>query len=146
MVLVLMNLQMNSQTTLTKNNRVSYFINQKGDTIITMKLSDAKIIFKDLLDCKILDSLYTLNYEKTIQLNDIMNLRLEEIKMLNGKINNLQDIINISDEKLKNKDLEISILSEDNDKLKKEVRKQKLLKKLFMVTTIALPITLILIL
>jgi hypothetical protein len=141
-----MALPMSSQNISKVNNKPKAItsINSKGDTLVSFMLKDAKTILSDLFDYKIVDSLLieykikdSLNNRKIeLLVNDIRQLQIQS----NNKdlqISNLNSIID-------NKE-QIALLDKDIiKKQKKEIRKQKVLKVVFMVTSVTLPIIVLL--
>ncbi len=128
-----------------KEPRVQAFVNQQGDTIIQMKLDDAKIILADVLDREIADSLVNV-YKTRDSLNkSTIELQVKEIRALQQKgLNYEQQVVNL--EKItKNKDTEIEILNKSLDDEKKATRKQRRLKNLGFVGCVVLPIIVLLI-
>jgi gamma-glutamyl phosphate reductase len=126
---------------------IKTIVNQKGDTLVIMHLNDAKKILTDLLQCEVTDSLLTvyverdsLNSEKIILKDNLiekLNLQNENYKKI---VSNLETVINNKDEIIVFKDRTI-------DQQKKEIKKQKFLKKLGFVGCVLLPvITLIVVL
>jgi gamma-glutamyl phosphate reductase len=126
---------------------IKTIVNQKGDTLVIMHLNDAKKILTDLLQCEVTDSLLTvyverdsLNSEKIILKDNLiekLNLQNENYKKI---VSNLETVINNKDEIIVFKDRTI-------DQQKKEIKKQKFLKKLGFVGCVLLPvITLIIVL
>jgi gamma-glutamyl phosphate reductase len=126
---------------------IKTIVNQKGDTLVIMHLNDAKKILTDLLQCEVTDSLLTvyverdsLNSEKIILKDNLiekLNLQNENYKKI---VSNLETVINNKDEIIVFKDRTI-------DQQKKEIKKQKFLKKLGFVGCVILPvITLIIVL
>lgn len=121
-------------------------VNESGDTLIVMSLVDAKYILTDLLECEITDSLLTeyverdsLNTEKII-LKDKIISKLEEQNL------NKDQIIDNLNSLIKNKDTEISLKDEIIKDREREIKKQKRLKKLGFIGSIALPILTLIIL
>ena len=51
-----MGLQASSQITSTGNNRVTTYINEVGDTMVSMHYEDARILLNDVLGCEYTDS------------------------------------------------------------------------------------------
>jgi gamma-glutamyl phosphate reductase len=126
---------------------IKTIVNQKGDTLVIMHLNDAKKILTDLLQCEVTDSLLTvyverdsLNSEKIILKDNLiekLNLQNENYKKI---VSNLETVINNKDEIIVFKDRTI-------DQQKKEIKKQKFLKKIGFVGCVLLPvITLIIVL
>lgn len=134
-----------SQTTL--NGNIESLVNDKGDTLIVMHLDDAKMLLTDLLECEVTDSLLnvyverdSLNKEKIILKDGIIN----KLKLQNQ---NSETIIKNLEELLKNKDKEISLKDDIIETQKKEIKKQRNLKRVGFISAVVLPIlTLILIL
>jgi hypothetical protein len=112
-----------------------------------MSLSDAKLILSDLLEYEITDSLLnvyverdSLNSEKIILKDSIIEKLELQNKNKDEIIKNLNDIITNKIKEIEYKDLTI----EDQ---KKEIKKQRNLKRLGFVGSVVLPIlTLILLL
>lgn len=122
-----MALPVSSQITL-KPNQVKAFINEKGDTLIAMRLADAKIILTDVLNYQIADSLVKVYEAKNDKQNEIITVQKEVIDNLQLKIENKDKQLNVLGEIIKNKDKEIVLLNDVVKKQKKEIIKQKLLK------------------
>ena len=145
MLWMLMVLPAVSQT--ISKGEIKTIVNQKGDTLVIMHLNDAKKILTDLLQCEVTDSLLTVyverdsfNSEKIILKDNLiekLNLQNENYKKI---VSNLETVINNKDEIIVFKDRTI-------DQQKKEIKKQKFLKKLGFVGCVLLPvITLIIVL
>jgi hypothetical protein len=134
-----------SQTTL--NGTIESVVNKEGDTLVIMSLSDAKLILSDLLEYEITDSLLnvyverdSLNSEKIILKDSIIEKLNLQNKNKDEIIKNLNDIVINKIKEIEYKDLTI----EDQ---KKEIKKQRNLKRLGFVGSVVLPIlTLILLL
>lgn len=134
-----------SQTTL--NGNIESLVNDKGDTLIVMHLDDAKMLLTDLLEYEVTDSLLnvyverdSLNKEKIILKDGIIN----KLKLQNQ---NSETIIKNLEELLNNKDEEISLKDDIIETQKKEIKKQRNLKRVGFISAVVLPIlTLILIL
>lgn len=134
-----------SQTTL--NGNIESLVNDKGDTLIVMHLDDAKMLLTDLLECEVTDSLLnvyverdSLNKEKIILKDGI----IDKLKLQNQ---NSETIIKNLEELLNNKDEEISLKDDIIETQKKEIKKQRNLKRVGFISAVVLPIlTLILIL
>ena len=133
MLCLMMTLQMASQTT---SEPIVKSVNLNGDTVITMFMSDARIIFKGLMGQTIGDSLLA-----KYAVNDSINKKTiagqeSVIKLLKSKNGDLNLIIDGKDNIIKNKDIEIALLEEDKVKLKDDVKKEKNLKNLFKGSTL----------
>ena len=134
-----------SQTTL--NGTIESVVNKDGDTLVIMSLSDAKLILSDLLEYEITDSLLnvyverdSLNSEKIILKDSIIEKLNLQNKNKDEIIKNLNDIVINKIKEIEYKDLTI----EDQ---KKEIKKQRNLKRLGFIGSVVLPIlTLILLL
>lgn len=132
---------MHSQTTSIKEPRVQTIVNVKGDTLIQMHLSDAKIILADVLDKEVLDSIVDV-YKQRDSINDnTIQLQVKEIRLLNEKSlnqvaqnDNLNKIIEL-------KNAEIAELNKTINIQKKEIKKQKFYKVLTFIAAVVLPIT-----
>jgi len=132
---------MHSQTTSIKEPRVQTIVNVKGDTLIQMHLSDAKIILADVLDREVLDSIIDV-YKQRDSINDsTIQLQVKEIRLLNEKSlnqvaqnDNLNKIIEL-------KNAEIAELNKTIVIQKKEIKKQKFYKVLTFIAAVVLPIT-----
>lgn len=132
---------MHSQTILTKEPRVQAFVNQKGDTIIQMKLDDAKIILADVLDREVADSLVNVYKERDSINKNTIELQLKVIRALQEKgVNYEQQITNLK-KIIENKDVEIITINKSLEDQKKATRKQRRLKNLSIIGCIVLPIT-----
>lgn len=124
---------------------IKTIINENNDTLIIMTLEDGKKILTDLLECEITDSILdeyvlrdSLNTEKII-------LKEEMITRLIDKNGNYEQVINNMELIINNKDSEIVIKDNNIKDLKKEVRKQKRQKVIAIITSITLPILVVLI-
>jgi hypothetical protein len=134
-----------SQT--TSNGTIESVVNKDGDTLVIMSLSDAKLILSDLLEYEITDSLLnvyverdSLNSEKIILKDSIIEKLELQNKNKDEIIKNLNDIITNKIKEIEYKDLTI-------EGQKKEIKKQRNLKRLGFVGSVVLPIlTLILLL
>ena len=134
-----------SQT--TSKGTIESVVNKDGDTLVIMSLSDAKLILSDLLEYEITDSLLnvyverdSLNSEKIILKDSI----IEKLKLQNK---NKDEIIKNLNTIIINKIKEIEYKNLTIEDQKKEIKKQRNLKRLGFVGSVVLPIlTLILLL
>ena len=137
-----MALQSHSQTTLIEE-RVTSFINEKGDTMIVMSYEDAKTLLRDVLYYEYVDSLY-LEYKERDSLNtnaivmqknilDVYAQKITNIKVMNENLNSV----------ITNKDSELTLKDDIIKQQKKEIRKQKRLKIIGFIGSIVLPIVVI---
>lgn len=134
-----MGLQANSQTTLTDTNKIKCVV-INNDTLITMPLSEAKIVLKGVLDGEVADSLLNVYIERDKLNNDVIQLQVKEIRALQEKSDNQAKLANNLDSIIKNKDTEIADLNAIIKKQKKEIRKQKFIKTIALIGDVALPV------
>ena len=130
---------MNCQIT-SKNIKTVQFVKVNGDTLIQMSLDDAKIVLNGLMRSEISDSLIKA-YEikdsismNTIKLQDIENT------LLKAKSSNQEKIIENYAKIIENKDDELNISKYIVQQQKKEIRKQKIIKKISLVGNVVLPV------
>lgn len=126
---------------------IKSIVNKEGDTLIIMTLEDSKLILSDLLQCEITDSLLNVYVERDSLNSEKIILKDEIIEKLKLKNKNSEEQIKNLTEILDNKNQEISFKDQIIKDQKKEIRKQRNLKRLGFIGSIALPIiTLILLL
>ena len=133
-----------SQT--TSNGTIESVVNKDGDTLVIMSLSDAKLILSDLLEYEITDSLLnvyverdSLNTEKIILKDNIIEKLELQNKNKDEIIKNLNTIISNKIKEIEYKDLTI-------EEQKKEIKKQKNLKRVGFIGAVVLPILTLIIL
>jgi len=142
---MLMVLPVASQT--ISKGEIKSIVNKEGDTLIIMTLEDSKLILSDLLQCEITDSLLNVYIERDSLNSKKIILKDEIIEKLKLKDKNSEEQIKNLTTILGNKDKEISLNNETIENQKKEIKKQRNLKRLGFIVSIALPIiTLILLL
>ncbi len=131
---------MHSQNTLKTEPRVTV-VNTKTDTLIQVKVNDAKILLKDVLDKVVCD-------EMVVKLNDLDSLRIEtilyqtnKIEVLENKISNQAMMVGNLEAVLQNKDTELALLNDIIKKQSREINKQKVFKIAGFSLALALPIT-----
>jgi len=134
-----MALPLNSQIIL-KQKEVKAFINETGDTLIAMRLDDAKIILTDVLNYQIADSLLRIYELKDKNSEEIILIQKEVIYNLNKKIGNQEDALKLLEELIKNKDKEIAYLNDTIKQQKREIIKQKIFKIFGLSGSIVLPV------
>ena len=133
-----MALQANSQTISTP--RVQTLVNTKGDTLIQMSLADAKLVLSDVLQKQVADSIIAA-YEQSDSLQKVtINLKDAELKALQTKYNNTEEMVKNLNSILSNKDTEIETLNGVIKKQKREIFKQKVQKIIGFSAAVALPI------
>lgn len=136
-------LQTHSQTILKP--RVQTLVNSKGDTLIQMSLSDAKIVLVDILQKQVADSIIC-EYEKKDSLqNKTIYLQLDEIRLLQNKLSNEKLMVGNLNTIINDKNTEIEILNNTIKKQKREIFKQKVQKIIGFTAAVVLPIIVLLI-
>mgnify|MGYP004003682023 CR=1 FL=1 len=131
-------LPLHSQT--ISKGEIKEIVNSDGDTLIIMRLEDAKKILSDLLDYEIADSLLLAYKENTSLQDSIIIMQKVTIYKLQEKNYNQHLIITNLDSLVRNKDKEIGIQIEIIEIKKKEIKKQKFLKVVGFIGSILLPI------
>ena len=135
-----MALPIHSQTTSTGSNRVTTYINEVGDTMVSMHYEDARILLDDVLGCEYTDSILTVYKERDSLNTSTITLQKEVLMKMGQEKVNLETMVSKLEEVIKNKDLELGYKDETIKQQKKEIRKQKTLKILGYVGSIVLPI------
>jgi hypothetical protein len=138
-----MALPLNSQITL-KKGQVKAFVSDNGDTLITMRLDDAKLILTDVINYQIGDSIIKQYELKDKESSKVITLQKDAILKLNEKNLNNENSITILETVIKNKNEEILLKDDIIKNQKKEIRKQKLLKIGGFSSAIILPVLLVL--
>lgn len=118
---------LNSQITL-KKGQVKTFVSDTGDTLIAMRLEDAKIVLTDLLNYQLADSIIKEYELKDKESSKVILLQKDVISRLSNQLLNDETRITNLEGVVKNKDEEILIKDNTIKNQKKEIRKQKLLK------------------
>jgi len=132
-------LPLNSQITL-KKGQVKTFVTDNGDTLITMRIEDAKVILTDILNYQIADSIISEYEAKDKETSKVITLQKNAILKLSNELANDEARIAALESVIKNKDVEIAFKDDVIKKQKKEIRKQKLLKILGFSGSIILPV------
>jgi len=132
-------LPLNSQITL-KKGQVKAFVSDNGDTLIAMRIEDAKFILTDILNYQIADSIISEYEAKDKESSKIITLQKNAILKLNDKLANDEARIAALEGIIKNKDEEITFKDDVIKKQKKEIRKQKVLKIIGFSGAIILPV------
>jgi hypothetical protein len=133
-----MMLQTRSQTLLPTQS-VKTLVTSKGDTLIQMKVQDAKVILTKLKECEITDSLVTLYKFETLDKTNMLNIKSETIKTLQLKDTNNLKIIKNLNKSIENKNVEIKGYKSDINKKDKQIKVQKTLKTIGFIGCIILP-------
>ena len=122
-------------------------VNQKGDTLVMMHLSDAKKILTDLLEYEITDSLLNVYIERDSLNSEKIILKDKLIEKLNLQNQNYTTIVSNLEEVIKNKEQVIVFKDKTIKEQEREIKKQRRLKNLGFVGCVVLPIlTLIIVL
>lgn len=136
---------MSSQPTSTGIGRVQA-VEINGDTLIQMHLLDAKVVLKGVLDGETADSLLTIFMVRDSINSSIIQMQVSQIKLLQEKSKNqakLADNLNLI---LYNKDLEVNRLNAIIVEQKKQLRKERFIKKLALIGDIVLPVLVLILL
>ena len=135
---------MHSQNILKVNPRVTPVVTVKGDTVIQLKLADAKIILKDVLEKQVCDTMVA----KMTQLDGFrlttINLQQNKITTLETKFGNCNTMVGNLETVVKNKDTEIGLLNDVIKKQGREIFKQKMFKFMGFGVAILIPVTFLL--
>ena len=124
---------------------IKTIVNSHGDTLIMMRLDDAKIILSDLMELRVVDSLLSI-YKLRDSLNSsTITLQKNVIDKLTQKSDNQNIQLTNFQSILNNKNQEIFFKEDVIKTQKKEIRKQKVLKILGFVGSVVLPTVVILI-
>jgi hypothetical protein len=134
-----MGLQASSQTTSTESRVVTY-IDEKGDTMVSMHYEDARILLNDVLGCEYTDSLLTVYKERDSLNTQTITLQKEVLMKMGQEKMNLQQMIDNFEDIVANKDAENELLKDTIKQQKKEIRKQKALKLMGFAGSIILPV------
>jgi hypothetical protein len=122
-----MGLQGNCQNTSTEEkNRITTYITDKGDTMVSMSIEDAKTLLEDVLNYEYSDSLLTVYKERD-------SLNTKTITLQKEVNNNLEEVI-------KNKNKELKLKENTIEEQKKEIKKQKTFKIFGLSGSVILPI------
>ena len=135
-----------SQSQTISKGEVNTTVNENGDTLVIMNLEDAKIILSDLMEYEVVDSLLTIYKEKDSLNTQTITLQKDVIVKLTKKSQNLELQVSNFQSILDNKNTEIELKEDTIKNMKKEIRKQKVLKFFGFTGSIILPIITLLIL
>lgn len=130
---------LNSQITL-KKGQVKTFLSDNGDTLITMRIEDAKLILIDILNYQIADSIISQYEAKDKESSKVITFQKNAIDKLYNQLANDELRIAALERVIKNKDEEITFKDDVIKKQKREIRKQKTLKILGFSGAIILPV------
>lgn len=120
--------------------KIESVVNENGDTLIVMSLSDAKLILTDLLEYEITDSLLNVYIERDSLNQNKIFIKDELIKKLELQNGNKDKIIENLEVIVENSKEIISLKDKTIEEQKKEIRTQKNLKRLGVVGSVVLPI------
>lgn len=105
-----MALPTHSQNTLTTEpNRIKTYVNEKGDTMVTMHYEDARILLEDLLNCEYSDSLLTVYKERDSLNTSTITMQKSVMDAYVGKISNLEEMNSNLEKVIANKEDELDI-------------------------------------
>jgi predicted RNA-binding protein with PUA domain len=115
--------------------------------MVVMSYEDAKLILRDVLYYEYVDSLYN-EYKNRDSLNtNTINIQKNVIDVYLQKITNIEQMNENLNSVIINKNSELSLNEDIIKQQKKEIRKQKILKVIGFIGSVALPIvTIILVL
>lgn len=130
---------LNSQITL-KKGQVKTYVSDNGDTLIAMRLDDAKIILTDVLNYQLCDSIIKEYEGKDKESQKVITLQKSAIVKLTNELSNSEARVANLEGVLKNKDEEIAFKDDVIKKQKREIFKQKTLKILGFSGAIILPV------
>jgi hypothetical protein len=125
--------------------RIQTFISPKGDTVVQMSLTDAKVILASVLDKEVGDSLLSVYMLRDSLNTNTMMLQLQIIRDLQLKSSNQTQLADNLNQIIADKDIELSDLQDIIKQQKKEIRKQKILKIVGFTSAAVLPVATILI-
>ena len=125
---------------------IKTIVNSQGDTLIMMRLDDAKVILSDLMEFRYVDSLLSiyklrdsLKTSTIVMQKDVIDKLIQKSNNQDTQLTNFQSI-------LSNKDQEITLKEDVIKTQKKEIRKQKVLKIIGFAGSVVLPIITLIIL
>lgn len=133
-----MTLQTRSQT-LSPTQNVKTLVTPQGDTLIQMKVQDAKVILTLLKECEITDSLVTIYKVESTDKTNKLKIQTETIKTLQLKDTNNLKIVKNLNTLVVNKNTEINGYKTEIDKKDKQIKVQKTLKTIGFIGCIVLP-------
>ena len=136
-----MGLQGNCQSISTEEpNRITTYITERGDTMVSMSIEDAKILLEDVLSYEYSDSLLTVYKERDSLNTKTISLQKEVLMKMGQEKLNLEQINNNLEEVIKNKDKELKLKENTIEEQKKEIKKQKTFKILGLSGSVILPV------
>ena len=125
---------------------IKTIVNSQGDTLIMMRLDDAKIILSDLMEFRYVDSLLSIYKLRDSLKTSTITMQKDVIDKLIQKSNNQDTQLTNFQSILSNKDQEITLKEDVIKSQKKEIRKQKVLKIIGFAGSVVLPIITLIIL
>ena len=132
---------MHSQNILKIEPRVRPVVNAKGDTLIQLKLSDAKILLQDVLEKKVCDSTVAKYIELDSLKSSTIALQNDKIEILETKFSNCNTMVGKLETVVKNKNTELKILNSIINKQNKDILRQKFYKFVGFGVAILIPVT-----
>lgn len=133
---------MNSQPTSKDIGRVRA-LEINGDTLIQMHLLDAKTVLKGVLDGEIADSLLNIFMVRDSINSEIIQMQVSQIRLLQEKSKNQAQLNDNLNTIIKNKDLEITKLNAVIVEQKKQIKKERFVKKLSLIGNVVIPTVII---
>jgi len=124
--------------------RVRVAINSKHDTVIEVKLSDAKVVLNEIFNSEFCDSINDVLTTRDSINSNIVNAQKKEIFLLNEKVSNNEKIDSDYKREVYDKDKVITDLNSTIEQQKHEIFRQKLLKAVGFTLSAILPITVLL--
>jgi len=125
---------------------IKTIVNSQGDTLIMMRLDDAKVILSDLMEFRLVDSLLSIYKLRDSLKTSTITMQKDVIDKLIQKSNNQDTQLTNFQSILSNKDQEITFKEDVIKAQKKEIRKQKVLKIIGFAGSVVLPIITLIIL
>ena len=136
---LLLTFQAASQPTLRKA-RVQTIINAQGDTLIQMKLSDAKVILNRVLEAQITDSILNVYELRDTLRSNTMSMQVSEIKLLQQRSENQDTLIGNLTKILSNDKEEIKLINQTLKEQKRALNKNKWIIGFAVAGDVILPI------
>lgn len=130
---------MNSQITSNDISRVQA-LTVNGDTLIQMQLFDAKIVLKGVLDGEAADSLLKIFMVRDSINTSIIQVQVSQIRLLQEKSANQAKLAENLNAIIRNNESEIARLNSIIDQQRKQIRKERFVKKLALIGDVVLPV------
>lgn len=131
--------QVHSQT-ISKEPRVKTIIGPKGDTLVQMNIKDAKILLSTVKQKEINDELLDQYMKRDTTQTNLIIVKDSTIKNLEGIVTNSVEMIKKIELINNNQKKEIVDLNTNIKQKDKEIKKQKILKKIGFIGCVVLPL------